>query len=124
MGMHRGLVEQDAALRVDAGGDQRRRHLAGGLRQRFRVVRLGDRVQIDRAVDALMIVLQFHPVAHRAQVVAEGGNTGGLDAREDALHGRGSFLGVGPLHVRHVRVGMAWANESRLGEAARVSPAP
>jgi hypothetical protein len=41
------LVEEDVLLRIDPGGDQRGRNLAGGLAKLLRVLPLGDRVQID-----------------------------------------------------------------------------
>ena len=51
-----------------------------------RVVRLGDGVQVDRAPDALMVVLQRDPVADRAEIVAEMRYAGRLDAGKDSLH--------------------------------------
>ncbi len=87
VGVHGGLVEQDRAV-VDPCRQQRRRHAAARLCQGGRVLPGGDRVQVDDAEDAVVPVLQRHPVADRAQVVAEGGHAGRLDAGEDALHGR------------------------------------
>ena len=81
------LHEQDVLARVDAAGEQHRRHLAGLLRELLRVLPFGDRMQVDHAVDAVVAVLQRHPVAHGAEVVAEMGDAGRLDAGEDALHG-------------------------------------
>ena len=84
----RRLREQDVLVRVDAAGKQHRRHLARLLRKLRRVLPLGDRVQVDHAVDAVVAVLQRDPVADRAEIVAEMGDAGRLDAGEHALHGR------------------------------------
>ncbi len=61
MGADHALVEDDAALGVDAGGDIGGRHLAGRGAQFARVLRQGQRVQVDDAEDALVIVLQLRP---------------------------------------------------------------
>ena len=102
--------------RIDAAGQQHRRHLARLLRQLLRVLPLGDRVQIDDAVDAVVTVLQRHPVAQRAEVVAEMGDAGGLDAGEDALHG-GLIADPG----RRRKAGLSWR---RPGEDRTMLPTP
>ena len=84
---HRRLQEQDVLPRIDAAGQQDRRHLARLPRQLLRVLPLGDRVQVDHAIEALVFVLQRHPVADGAEIVAEMRDAGRLDAGEDALHG-------------------------------------
>ena len=94
MRVHGGLVEQDVAVGIDAAGDQGGGEVAGLPGQRLRVLKLGDGMQVDHAVQALVVALQRHPVAHGAQVVAELRDTGGLDAGEDALHGQVS-VGIG-----------------------------
>src|SRR3546814_19377010 len=53
-------------------------------------------MHVDHAEDALELVLQRDPVAHRAEIIAEMEIAGGLDAREDApLEGHGKSLGMG-----------------------------
>ncbi len=86
MARHRRLVEDDAFFRVDprrqiGGGD-----LAGVGAQLFRVLRQGQGVQIDDAEDAVVVVLQRHPVADRAEIIAEVQIAGGLHARKNAVH--------------------------------------
>ena len=89
------LDEQRAALRVEAQGEQRGGHLARPLAQDGRVVRARQRVVVDDAVDRLVLVLQPDVVADRAEVVAEVGDAGRLDAGEDARRrlGRGQRRG-------------------------------
>ena len=87
MGAHVRLREQDVLVRVDAGRQQHRRHLARLLRKLLWVLPLGDRVQVDHAVDALVAVLQRDPVADCAEIVAQMGDAGRLDAGEHAFHG-------------------------------------
>ena len=78
------LDEQRAALRVQAEGQQRRRHLAGPGPQQDRIVGARQGVVVDDAVDRLVLPLQPDVVADRAQVVAEVDDPGRLDAGEDA----------------------------------------
>ena len=74
------LDEQDALVGVDAGGQQPDRHVGGALRQFFRLVGLGDGVQVDDAENALEAVLELNPVPDRAEVVADVKLARGLDA--------------------------------------------
>ena len=67
-------------LGVDAGGDISRSHLARRMAQLVGVLRLCQRVQIDDAKDALVIVLQRDPVADRAEIIAEVQIAGRLNA--------------------------------------------
>src|SRR3546814_10011088 len=79
------LVEQDVLPRVDAGRDHRRGEFAGRAAQVIGVEQARrDRMHVDHAEDALELVLQRDPVAHRAEIIAEMEIAGGLDAREDA----------------------------------------
>jgi hypothetical protein len=89
MGRNLALVEDDAALGVDAGGDVGGRDLARLRLQGGRVLPDRDRMQIDDAEHAVIAVLQPHPVADRAEIVAEMHVLGRLDAGEDSLHGPG-----------------------------------
>ncbi len=87
------LVEDDVLLRVDAGGDEGRCHLAGVLGQLVGVLEHGDGVQIDHAIEALVLGLERHEFGDGAEIVAEMQVAGRLHAREDA------GLGLGLLHA-------------------------
>ena len=82
---HVALHEQDAALGVDAHGHQQGPHRERRAPQLLRLVRNGDRVQVDHAVHALVGVLVGDPMAKRPEQVAQVGGAGGLDAREDTF---------------------------------------
>ena len=85
------LVENDVLLRVHARRDKSRRDLARGAPQIGRVLLDRDRVHIDDAIDAIVIILQRHEFRDRAEIVAEMQIAGRLDAGENALfHGFGS----------------------------------
>jgi hypothetical protein len=43
-------------------------------------------MQIDQAEQAIIVILQPHPIAHRAEIIAEMEIAGGLDARKNPLH--------------------------------------
>ena len=87
------LVEDDVLLRVDAGGDEGRRHLARVLGQLGRVLEHGDGVQIDHAIKALVLGLERHEFGDGAEIIAEMEVARRLHAREDA------GLGLGLLHA-------------------------
>ena len=82
------LVEQHRALGVDPAGDQRGGHLERGGGELCGNVRLADRVEVGEEEQSLVgfghLVLHAHPVADRAEVVAEVEVAGGLDAGDDA----------------------------------------
>ena len=80
---HVGLAKEDAALRVEPGGDQDRGRVVEALAQLRRLVGDRDRVQVDDAVDRLAAVLALDVLADRADVVAEVLAPGRLDAAED-----------------------------------------
>ena len=82
-----GLREQGATGRVYAAGEQGGGHLQRLRAQPGRVLEAGDGVQVHDAEQALVGVLQGDPLAYGAQVVADGGDAGGLNAGEDAVHG-------------------------------------
>ena len=88
---HVGLAEEDAALGVEAGGEQDRGGVVEPLAQLGRVVGDRDRVQVDDAEDRrLAALLPLDVLADRADVVAEVLAAGRLDAGEDdgGAHGR------------------------------------
>ena len=80
-----GLAEEDAALGVEPRGDQDRGGVVEPLAELGGVLRHGDRVQVDDAVDRLAAVLSLDVLADRPDVVAEVLAAGGLDAAEDSL---------------------------------------
>ena len=105
---HVGLAEEDAALGVEAGGEQDRGRVVEPLAQLGRVVGDRDRVQVDDAEDRrLAAVLALDVLADRADVVAEVLAAGGLDAGEDdwGAHGR-SLSGAGTGAPRPTSVGL------------------
>src|SRR6185312_6663450 len=95
MGRHLALVEDDVLARVDAGGEVAGGDLARLMLQLLRILPDGDGVLVDDAEDAVEAVLQLHPVADGAEIVAEMEIVGGLDAREDAVLRR-AHEGVDP----------------------------
>ena len=86
VGRHLALVEDDMLAGIDAGRQERRRHLAGLGAQLGRVLPHRDRMQVHDAEDAVMVALQAHPVADGAQVIAQMQIAGRLNAGEDAPH--------------------------------------
>jgi hypothetical protein len=80
---HGRLVEDDMLLRIDAGGDEgcgNRADLAAqvGMDQLG-----GDGMQVDDAIDAVVVLLQRHELSDGAEIIAEMEIAGGLDARKD-----------------------------------------
>src|SRR5256884_600119 len=92
---HVRLHEQDRPLRVEPGGEQPDRHVDRALRQGRGVVGLRDGVQVNHAEEAVVLMLQAHPVLHRAQIVADVQLARGLDTGEDARHGLTTYGGGG-----------------------------
>ena len=95
---HVALHEHDGPLGIDARGEEEIDQVDGVAPQLGALLPHGDGVQVDGAVHAVVRLLQRHPVADGAQVVAEVQRAGRLDAAEDArspLRGRiGSLSGV------------------------------
>ena len=89
------LDEKCAAFGIDADGDEQLGQREGGSSELFGLVRHGEGVQVDHAVDGLVFVLHGHPVLECPQQVAEVNRSGGLDAREDACHGWSGYMGGG-----------------------------
>jgi hypothetical protein len=81
---HVGLAKEDAALRVEAGGEQDRGRVVETLAQLVGLIGDGEGVQVDDAEDRrLAALLPLDVLADRADVVAEVLAAGGLDAGED-----------------------------------------
>ena len=75
-------------MRIDPAGDQRGGHFERGAIQFCRVVRHGNRMKIGEEEQALAVIIHLvlhpHPVADRAEIIAEVEIAGGLDAGNDA----------------------------------------
>src|SRR5256712_14190875 len=78
-------------LGVGSRREQADRHVERALPQRRRVVGLGDGVQVHDAEQALVLVLQPHPVLHGTEIIADVQLARGLNAGEDARHGLTSY---------------------------------
>lgn len=101
-GADRGLVEDGAAIGVDADSKKRREALASMFPELLG--RLGSRhgVEVDDGVNEPSVgqVLQLHPLPQGADVVAQMRDSGGLDARKDDPRPEG-FAG-GKMHAGRV----------------------
>ena len=80
------LVEDDMLLRIDAGRNEGRRHLANAGLEVGRVLRHGDGVQIDDAIDAVVCALQLDEFDDRAEIVAKMQVSRRLHAGENPLN--------------------------------------
>ncbi len=90
---HVTLHEHDAALRVKAGGQQLGGRDPAATAQVGRLLRHRDRMQVDNAVDGIVRLLQRHPLAQGAEIVAEMERvSGGLDAGEHSGSGHPGSL--------------------------------
>ena len=104
MPRHLALIEDDVARGIDACGDEGRRHLAGVVLELVGVLEHGDGVEVDHAIEAIVLRLQRHEAGDGAEIVAGMQIAGGLNAREYAGLGLWSFAWlalVAPV--------MAWA---------------
>ena len=68
---HVALHEERTNVGVEAAGDEERGQVERRLAQDFRLLRDGDRVQVDDGVEGVDLVLLLHPATNRADVVAE-----------------------------------------------------
>jgi len=100
---HMALHKQDAAVGVQSGGHQQIRHPYRVRAKNCWVLRNRYRMQIDHAVDDIMLFLHAHPVADRAQVIPQMGIAGWLNSTEYSLRrhaprrvvaGEGSSTGI------------------------------
>src|SRR6516162_11916304 len=108
------LVEDDTALGIDAGGDVGGRHFARGGAQFGRILRLSERMQVDDAEDAVVVILQRDPVADRPEVIAEMQVAGRLDAGEDAVHWTPNWRSLAALLPLQGGAGQAGCRRRRL----------
>ena len=72
-----------AGSRVDAGGQQHGRGLAGMAAEGRRLLPDGQGVQVGHHIQAVELILELGPVADRPDVVAQGKGAGGLDAGQN-----------------------------------------
>jgi hypothetical protein len=111
------LIEDDVPGGIDAGSDEGGRDLARVVLEFVGVLKHGDGVEIDDAVEALMIGLERHELGDGAEIVAEMKIAGGLDARKHPGLGR---CHASPL-MKSSRL-MAWRQPMRkLRRAERPS---
>ena len=82
---HMALHKKHMVLRVDADRQQQGGQLAGAAAQLGRDLTHGQAVQVCHHIQAFIIRLQKGPVAHCADIIAQRGRAGGLDAREDSF---------------------------------------
>ena len=80
---HVGLNEDGAFLRVDTARQIQRQRVQRGLTQLLRVLTNGNRVLVNDAVNAVVIVLHVYPLTQRTHIVANGQFTGGLCATKN-----------------------------------------
>jgi hypothetical protein len=78
------LDEERAALRVETEREEGGGHVARSLAEEIRIVAAREGVVVDDAVDRIELVLEPDVVPDRAEVVAEMGDAGRLDAAERA----------------------------------------
>ena len=88
-------LDEDRALRgVEPGGHVVEGGVPNPLGQELRVVRDGDRVEVDDGKEAVVVVHQADPVLDSAEIVADMDRAARLDAAQDTLawtHSRTSF---------------------------------
>jgi len=107
-----GLVEQDRAFGVDAGGEVARGDLARGAGKLSRVLPDGDRVQVDDAEDAVGAgVLGLDEALDRAEIIAErqAAKANKDFARADAIRDELAAQGI---ILKDSREGTTWVIES------------
>src|SRR5262249_8675017 len=78
------LIEHDMALWIDARGDEGRRHLACVAGELVGILKHGNGVEIDHAVEAIVLRLQCDEFGDGAEIVAEVQIAGRLHAGEHA----------------------------------------
>ena len=123
------LVEDDMLDRIDSRRDERGRDRADLVAQVIVHELGGDGMQIDDAINAVVVLLQRHEFADGAKIVAEMQVPGRLDAREDERleggHGVLNRLVEGPRPKGHVANDGAYARRRLPDQVeARVVPRP
>ncbi|MEZ4587403.1 MAG: hypothetical protein R2909_13490 [Gemmatimonadales bacterium] len=82
------LHEHDRLLRVDPRRQQPDDHLPRALGQHGRIVPHGEDVEVHRAVETLVAVLQLGPVLYRTEPIADVELASRLNPREYPIHVR------------------------------------
>ena len=85
MVMYMALDKQQALLGIDTAGQQQSKSFQTLLAQFYCFLAYRQGMQIRNKIGALIILLQLLPVAHRADIVAQRENAGGLDTAENNL---------------------------------------
>jgi hypothetical protein len=91
-----GLHEQDGSLWVHAAGQKLGGFGHGVLPELGWVPPTRERVEVDDAIEGVVGVLQFHPMADGAQIVADVARPSGLDPAEDST---GRLISKGTAQV-------------------------
>ena len=84
MGRNARLIEQDCLIGIQPAGEQRGCHLAGVCGQLLGHMRHRNGMQIREEIQAFHFILHLHPVADRAQIIAEMKVASWLNTRNDA----------------------------------------
>ena len=100
MGRDRGLMKQNMPVRIDARRQQNRRHHPCLLPQLSRVLKIGDRMLINDAINAVAVLLQLHPVARSPEIVAERWKPRRSHSGENTCHGGLVARISGPVNRR------------------------
>ena len=79
------LDEDRGDVRIDSHGQINARQFPGLLGKQFWILRDRDRVEIDDAEEAFVLVLECYPIAQRAQIVPEMYVAGRLGAAKNSL---------------------------------------
>src|SRR6266550_1061568 len=82
---HVGLYEDSRNFRVNADGEIDAGQFPGLRREHFRILRQGDRVEIDDAKKAFVLALQRNPVPQRAEIISQMHVAGWLSTAEDSF---------------------------------------
>ena len=86
MAGHTSLVEQDRTVGINPARDQRRRHFTRVRGELGRFIIHGDRMEIGEELKSFAVnaVLHRHPIADRAEIIAEVEISRWLNAGDDA----------------------------------------
>ena len=118
------LVEHDVALGIDAARDEGGRDLANAALELGRILPDGDRVHVDHAIDAVVLLLQRDELDHCAEIVAEMQIAGRLHPGKDpflAGHSIGLRCSSG-VHATAARAGARGGRGARARKSAVRGP--
>ena len=115
------LDEEDRPLGVDARREVLRRGAAGPVAQHGRVGVDGQRVQVDDAVERVVVLLERDPLGQRAEQVAQvQGVRGGLHPGEDPGSCGQDRVGHRGGHPTILAGPPRWSNRPRVGRWTRI----